>query len=222
MNNRFILILAILIIGFGGIFWINKTKKSSTGSSNVQPTNHTRGTGSSGVVLTEYGDFECPACYSYEPLIIAVVEKYKGIITFQYRNFPLTQIHQNALASHRAAEAAAKQGKFWEMHDLLISRSHQQDSQGKTAKAEWTATTNPAPFFEQYAQSLGLDMVKFKADMNSSEVNDLINADREAGNKLGATGTPTFAINGEKIETPKNIEEFSKVIDEAIKAKSQQ
>lgn len=219
MNNRFSLVLVALIIGFGGLFWFSKSKQiGTTKTSNVQPTNHIKGEGKSGVTLIEYGDFECSACWQYEPLLNELYEKYKKEIFFQYRHFPLTQIHQNALAGHRAAEAASKQGKFWEMHDILFLRAHQKDAEGKVRDTEWTLTNSPASFFEQYAQSLGLDIAKFKADMSSAEVNDLINADKDAGNKLGLTGTPSFILNGKKIDSPRDLESFSKIIDEAIAA----
>ncbi len=219
MNTRFTLVLVALIIGFGGVFWFNKNKQAgTTNSSNVQPTNHIKGEGKSGVTLVEYGDFECPACWQYEPLVTQLYEKYQKEIFFQFRHFPLTQIHQHALAGHRAAEAASKQGKFWEMHDILFLRGHQKDTEGKVRDTEWTATNSPASFFEQYAQNLGLDVPKFKADMSSAEVNDLINADKDAGNKLDLTGTPSFILNGKKIDNPRDLDSFSKIIDAAIAA----
>ena len=81
------------------------------------------GESKSGVTLIEYGDFQCPACQQYYPIFKQIKEKYKDQITVQFRHFPIVSAHQNAMVAHRAAEAASNQGKFWEMHDLLIRKS---------------------------------------------------------------------------------------------------
>lgn len=219
MNNRFVVILLVLIVGFVGIFWFSKDKNSSSGSgSGAQPTNHIKGEGKKGVTVTEYGDYQCSACFRYEPLIAQVYDKYKADIFLQFRNFPITSSHPNAMAAARAAEAAAKQNKFWEMHDILFSTAYQPSGEDLTP-IQWAASNNPQPFFESYAQQLKLNMEQFKRDMASAEVNGLITADMEAGRNGGVTGTPSFFIDGKKIDTPTSIEEFSKVIDEAIKNK---
>lgn len=222
MNNRFVMVLVVLVIGFGGILWFNKKKDTSSSSNTAALTNHVKGGNKKNVTLIEYGDFECSACYYFEPVIKQVFEKYKDDIQFQFRNFPLPQIHQQAMAGHRAAEAAARQGKFWEMHDILFERAHQQTEEGKLVNGEWVAASSPQPFFEQYAKLIGLDLEKFKIDMKSPEVNDAINADVAEGKKLGLTGTPSFILDGKKIDSPNDLAGFSKLIDEAIKAKSQQ
>lgn len=222
MNNRFALILVALVVGFAGILWFNKKKDTSPSTSQAALTNHVKGANKKNVTLIEYGDFECSACYYYEPVVQQVIEKYKDDIAFQFRHFPLTAIHQHAMAGHRAAEAAARQGKFWEMHDILFQNAHQVGQDGKLIDIEWTATTNPQPFFDKYAKTIGLDLEKFKTDMKSDEVNAAINADLAEGKRLGLSGTPSFILDGKKIDTPNNLEGFSKLIDEAIKAKSQQ
>src|SRR5688572_15092390 len=119
MNKPFLAIIAVIILIFGGIIFFNKKEANNTQPNNAKPTSHVIGEGSTGVVLMEYGDFECPACGQYYPVVEQVAEKYKEQITFQFRHLPLVQIHQSALAAHRAAEAADKQGKFWEMYRLL-------------------------------------------------------------------------------------------------------
>lgn len=165
------------------------------------------GANSKGVVLVEYGDFQCPACGAYFPIVKEVVEKYKNDIQFQFRNFPLQQIHPNARAAARTAEAAGKQNKYWEMHDLLYE-------QQKT----WEQSTAVNTIFEGYAKQLGLDVAKFKTDFASSAVNETINADLAEGQRLGVNSTPTFFLQGKKIEdSPRDVEGFSKLIDQAIK-----
>lgn len=205
MNSRFTLIVIALLIGFAGIFWFTKNKDAPAVQTSNQPTSHTQGAGNKKVTLTEYGDFECPACGQYYPIIKLVKDTYKDDITFQFRHFPLVQIHQLAMSAHRAAEAAGKQGKFFEMHDLLYESQN-----------SWKSSTNPTSLFESYATQLELNLDQFRQDVASEAVNDAINADIQEGQKLGATATPTFAINGKRIEeNPRDFEGFKKLIDEA-------
>jgi protein-disulfide isomerase len=213
MSKRFILILAACFVVFMGILLVNKKADNKSKQNNPaasQQSNHTSGQGTSGVTLTEWGDFQCPACYQYYPVIKAVREKYGDQITFRFRNFPLTQIHQNALIGARAGEAAGLQGKFFEMFDKLYE-----------GQPTWSESPNPMPSFEQYAEALGLDLNKFREDMKSVAVNDTVQADLTESKRLGLSSTPTFEINGSKIENPKSAEDFYKVIDDAIAAKKQ-
>lgn len=207
MKSRFSLILIALVVIFGGILLFNKKQDSSSGSSTSQPTNYVRGNTSSKVTLTEYGDFECPACSAYYPVVEQVYDKYKDQIQFQFRNFPLRQIHLHAMQAHRAAIAANNQGKFWEMYSLLY-KNH--DS--------WTQESDPSATFRGYAQSLGLDMARYDGDVKSEITNSAINADIAEGQKLGVNSTPTFFINGKKIDNPRDVEAFNKVIEDAINA----
>lgn len=206
MSNRFFVIVLAVIAIFFGIFFFTKNNNKTTGNDSVQATNHVKGGAKTPVVFMEYGDFQCPACGAYFPMVQQVYAKYKDDITFQFRHFPLVQIHRNAFAAHRAAEAAAKQNKFWEMHDQLYQT---QDA--------WKDSSDPANIFIGYARQLGLDVEQFKTDMSSAEVNDIINADIKEGQNLGATSTPTFVIDGKRLEkNPQSVEEFSKLIDDAI------
>lgn len=213
MSKRFLIILAVLILGFVGFVVFQGKKnnnKNGGGSQTAQPSEHKKGAGNKGVTLVEYGDFQCPSCGGYFPILQQIEKKYGDDITFQFRHFPLTQIHQNAMAAHRAAEAASKQNKFWEMHDMLYERQQ-----------NWSSSQNISQIMEDYASELGLNVERFKTDYQGSEVNAIINADISVGNSLKVTGTPTFFINGEKIEDPgRTVEEFSKIIDDAI-AKTQ-
>ena len=126
-------------------------------------------------------------------------------ITFVYRHFPLTSIHQNAEFAARAAEAAGKQGEFWEMHDLLFEK---QD--------EWAKVVNVSPVFESYADLLGLDLEKFKLDWQSKEVKNLVKAERTHALKVGLQGTPTFFLNGKQIQNPTSLEAFRLIIKSAL------
>lgn len=209
MSKQFLIAIVVSILALFGIYALTSNKdeaKTTSNTSASQLSNNVIGKNAKKVSLVEYGDFQCPACGQYHPLVKQLVEKYNNDIQFQFRNYPLQQIHPNARAASRAAEAAAKQNKYWEMHDLLYE---QQDS--------WNASSAANTVFEAYAGQLGLNVAKFKTDFASSEVNSIITADFNEGTKLGVTSTPTFFLQGKKIENPQTLDEFSKLIDEAIK-----
>lgn len=215
MNKRFLLVLAACAVGLGLIFWFTSDEAGAPSSKNTQPTNHLFGEGKKGVTLTEYGDFQCAACFEYYPIIKEVIEKYKSDIYFQFRNLPLIQIHKNAFASARAAEAAGLQDKFWQMYDKLY------ETQDPNGASGWVASNNPLSYFNNFANELGLDINKFQQDYASPTVNNLINADISAFDKTGnAHATPTFFLNDKKIDNKADINYFSQLIEQEIAAKN--
>lgn len=212
MSKGFWAVIAIVVIIFGGVAILGGNDKKSgsssgSGKDNSNLSQNVTGNTSSNVVLVEYGDYQCPYCAQYYPTVKSAVEEFKDKIKFQFRNFPLTNLHPNAFAASRAAEAAALQNKFWEMHDALYDPSNNQ---------AWTQASNPNPYFEQYATAIGLNLTQFKKDFASSQVNDTINADMTEGTRLGITGTPTFFINGKKIQIANDLKSFQKSLNEAI------
>lgn len=209
MDKRFLAFIGVLILIFIGFIMFNKGDSKDT---NAQPTNHVTGNTDSKVTLLEYGDYQCPACGSFYPVVHEIVEEYKDKIKFQFRNLPLNQVHPNAFVAARAAEAAGKQGKFWEMYDLLFQNQQ-----------SWSGSENPNAIFENYAANLGLDVNKFKTDAASSETNGTINADIAAFKQTKSTmQTPTFFINGERFEIKKaDAAEFRKALDAALKEQGQ-
>jgi protein-disulfide isomerase len=220
MSKRFLAILVAVVVGLGLLFWFTGGNKSnSSNGSGSQPTNHIQGTGAKGVTLVEYGDFQCPVCEAYYPVVKQVTTQFSNDIFFQFRNLPLIQIHQNAFAAARAAEAADKQGKYWEMHDMLYAQTNWQ---------VWTQSSSPQTLFDGYAQQLGLDVTKFKQDYASTEVNNLINADLSEFDKTGQQkATPSFFINGKYVANSALVDsngpsaaKFSAAINAAIAAKS--
>lgn len=205
MNKRFIIVLAAIIVGFVAIVLLSRSAGTddvtTTGSSNVY------GNPDSKVTLTEYVDFQCEACYAFYPTVKEVKEKYKDTVKFEIKYFPISSSHSNALAAAAAAQAAAKQGKFFEMHDMLFERQKSWENMS----TERTAT------FESYAKEIGLDIAQYNTDLASAETKAIINADLAEVKKLGGDGTPTFALNGKKIENPANtVEAISKVLDDAL------
>lgn len=216
MDKRFLSFLAVVLIGFGAFVLVNNQRKDAQLAS-VKPSNNVTGKLDSKVTFLEYGDFQCPACISFEPALTEVRKTYGDRVKFQFRNLPISQIHPNAMAASRAAEAAALQGKFWEMHDLLYTQSNW---------SAWTSAEDPTTLFNTYARQLNLNEAKFKTDFKSTKVNNIIAADRAEFDKLKIqVSTPTFFLNGKKIENDKmtgpdqqpSAEAIGKLFDEALK-----
>lgn len=198
----FLVILFFLLI-FGG-----KNNQTITGSSQaneIQANDHLKGNKEAKVIFIEYSDFQCPACAAYYPIIKEIVKIYQDKVLFVYRHFPLRQIHPNAQPAAQAAVAAGLQNKFWEMHDLIFER-----------QKNWSEVKNPKDLFIQYAQELALDIEKFKLDLDSKEVKDKVNADYNSAISLRLNGTPTFFLNGQKLDLPLPLEKLKKLIDEKL------
>ncbi|HXY18261.1 MAG TPA: thioredoxin domain-containing protein [Candidatus Nitrosopolaris sp.] len=226
MDKRFLSILGAIIIIFVGIFVFSQhsnNNSSSSSNSSQQPTSHIEGQGQAGVTLVEYGDYECPICGLYYPVVKQVETQFSSQIYFQFRNLPLTSIHKNAFAGARAAEAAGLQGKYWQMHDALY------DNQDPNGTSGWVASDNPLSFFTTFAQQIGLNVNQFKTDYNSDKVNNAINADLAAFAKTGQEqATPTFFLDGKYISNldlsdsatgQPSVQKFAQVINAEIAAK---
>lgn len=212
MDKRFLIILAVVVVGLGGLFFFSRdTSKQSVSSSTVSVSNNSTGANTKNVEVLVYGDFQCPACGQFYPIENQVVSSFKDEIKFTFRHFPLEQIHPNARAASRAAEAAGKQGKFFEMHNLLYE-----------SQSSWAQLSNPYDQFVANAKSLGLDVTKFESDYASELVNSTINADLKEGNGKGVSGTPTYYIDGKKMNNADigSVEKFSAEIQKAIDAKN--
>jgi protein-disulfide isomerase len=152
-------------------------------------------------ILIEYSDFQCPACAVYHPIVKKLIEEHGDSFQFAYRHFPLDQ-HKNAEAAAYAAEAAGKQGKFWEIHDMIFE--HQDD---------WSEAENAKDIFKEYAQSLNLNIEQFNQDRDSKVVKDKVQNDYTSGLANKVNGTPTFFLNNRKVQ-PRNYEEFVNFINE--------
>lgn len=219
MTKQFWAALVVIVLILVGVFVIADHKNASAPTSSVSGvTEHIEGQGKAGVTLVEYGDYQCPACGEYYEPLKEVFAKYSSQIYFQFRNFPLTNLHPNAFAGARAAEAAAMQGKYWQMHDVLYEQNMAYYTQNVQ---NWIPASNPLPFFDSYAKQIGLNVTEFNKDFESDKVNNAINADIAEGNKLNITGTPTFFLDGKEISNPDpTLQAFSQVLDKAIAQKT--
>lgn len=210
MDKRFWGIVVAVVVVLVGIFIITGHNKPATSSGNGKPTNHVEGQNTDGILLQEYGDYECPYCGQYYPIVKQVATEYNQYISFQFSNLPLTQLHPNAFAGARAAEAAALQGKFWQMHDALYENQN-----------SWVSASTPQTYFNQYAQQLGINVTKFKQDFASDQVNNSINADVAAFAKTGAQeATPSFFLDGKQINPTESLSSFETLINAEIQKKT--
>lgn len=227
MDKRFWAIIGVIIVVFAGIIIFSNNSSDKNGGSSTKPTNHVEGNLTSKVTLVEYGDYQCPVCESYAAVVQQVQQKYNDMVKFQFRNLPLLQIHPNAFAAARAAEAAANQGKFWEMHDALYATSNYREWAYNTSTQSVTSA-DPTPYFYAYAKQLGLNVTQFKKDFASSAVNSKLNADINAFKATGQEeSTPAFFINGKYYANSNfvdattgepSVDAFSKILDKALAA----
>lgn len=203
-------IIAVIAIGILYAAWI-ATSQSQTPQIvdiKISKTDHVKGNRDAKVILVEYSDLQCPACRAYFPIVKEVLKARENDVFFVYRHYPLS-IHKHANAAAYAAEAAGKQDKFWQMHDLLFEN---QD--------EWAEAKDSQKLFEAYAEELKLNLKKFRADMRSKEIKKGVDADIASGNKVGVGSTPTFFLNGEKLRNPRSPQEFIDLIEKASKDSS--
>jgi protein-disulfide isomerase len=196
-----IIILLVLGIAVGATLFMKRSATAPTANANdaapppamasappgAQPP-HTLGSANAPVKLEEFGDFECPPCGLVHPILVKMHQEFGDRLQITFREFPLVPTHQHALSAASAAEAAGLQGKFWEMHDMLYENQ-------KT----WHDAFDVRPIFEDYAKRIGLNVERFKEDINGQLVGQRISLDGIRGHTLNVKGTPTVFINGKEV-----------------------
>lgn len=196
MSKEAKILIAILVLVVGGMIGLfalanggdktaDTTKPTDAGKL-ARDDSHKIGTGA--VQIVEFGDFQCPACGAAEPRLAKLRADYDGKVNFVFRNFPLAQIHKNAVAAANAAESAGAQGKYWEMHDKLYAN-----------QTEWSDLSNPADKFAEYATSIGIDGTKVKKAIQDKAYQQFIDTDMADGEALQVNSTPTVFIDGKKL-----------------------
>ncbi len=150
----------------------------------INKNDHVQGNDTTGLIIVEYGDYQCPYCGAAYPILKELMSEFGSQIKFVFRNFPLSEIHQYARPAAIAAEAANLQGKFWEMHDAIYENQ------------EYLNET----FLFELAEKVGINILQFKEDIQKTELEEKVNADFESGIISGVNGTPSFFINDKKFE----------------------
>jgi protein-disulfide isomerase len=153
---------------------------------------HIRGSADAPVTVVEYGDFECPYCGEAEPVVRGLLSGF-GDVRYVWRHLPLNDVHPYAQLAAEASEAAAAQGKFWEMHDLLL------DHQGAVR----------IPHLVQYAEDIGLDVRRFSDHLRRHAGVARMTEDVDSADLSGVSGTPTFFINGRRHHGAYDIDSLS-------------
>jgi protein-disulfide isomerase len=185
---------------------LTEPEQSAQATQVVRDDSHRLSTAADGkVTVVEFLDFECEACGAVYPGVEKLRAEYGDRITYVVRYFPIDG-HPNAFNAAHAAEAAARQGRFEQMYVKLFDN---QTAWGHTRESR-------APVFEGYAQELGLDMARFRADVRSADVADRVKSDSTDGVALGVSGTPTFFVNGERFTDRPSYESLKATIDRAL------
>lgn len=165
---------------------------------------HVRGPADAPVTLEIYGDFQCPSCATTSKAISALEKEYEGRVRVIFHEFPLA-MHAHAAEAAMAAEAAGLQGRFWEMHDMLYQY-----------QSSWSKFSDPGRLFAAYADSIGLDPVRFQLDARSSAIKARVMADGEAGAARGVKNTPTLFLNGREARNTFTQEQIKEAIDRVL------
>jgi protein-disulfide isomerase len=166
----------------------------------VNKNDHIHGPHNAATELVQYGDFQCPHCGMAYPVVKEILKAFQGQIKFIFRHFPLSNVHEYAVPAAIAAEAAGRQKKFWEMHDVIYEN---QSELSNHALAEWAA-------------EIGLDMVAFKRDIKDDALLEKVENDFESGVRSGVNGTPSFFINGYKYNGDYGFDSLFKAIEMSI------
>lgn len=202
-----ILVVGVTIVGIWSVANSDKVVTSPGNgiiAENITAGEWTKGAENPKVTLVEYSDFQCPACAFYYSLVDKVIIEYGDRISFTYRHFPLPQ-HKNALTASYASEAAGKQGKFWEMNQMLFER-----------QSKWAESYTATDIFTGYAKELNLNLDQYKKDVSSREVKENVSHDRATGVASKVGSTPSFFLNGKKMQNPRTYEEFRALIEYAL------
>lgn len=207
----FLIVAAVALITLGSgwmLYRANLLPEPTAAKDEGASAMHVRGDAKAPVTLEEFGDFQCPPCALMSPAIHQLEKDFGAKLRVIFRHFPLA-MHPHAREAAHAAEAAHLQGKFWEMHDLLYKE-----------QAAWSKALDVPGLFNTYAGTLGLDVERFKKDMQSPETKARVTADHEHGVSRGVHSTPTIFINNTVLpSTSTNPTAVRAAIEAALKEK---
>ena len=167
----------------------------------IGPLDHVMGAAESEVVVTVYGDFECPACFSEMRIIASAWPRVEDRAQLVFRHFPL-DTHRHAFLAARYAEAAGRQGMFWEMHDMLFVNQQ-----------VWALMDSVDDIFDSYALQLNLDVDQLHTDMDDNAIREKIQSDQQGGVRAGVRSTPALYINGRPVSAPRTASEFVALVE---------
>ena len=180
-----------------------------TGAKSLPPdvvgeADHVRGNPDAALTLTVYADFQCPACLTETDVISRAWPQISDKVKVVFRHYPL-DIHRHAFLAARYAEAAGRQDKFWEMHDVLYGN-----------QTLWSVVEDPTAIFDGYARDVGLDPEQLKVDIDLAEVRNKILADQRGGTRAGVRGTPSLFFNGRLVSNPQSSADLVARVNKAL------
>lgn len=205
-----VILTSSIILVFGAIFFFGRTQDTNKGKVQGatyrvdQSIGHKMGSDSAKLKLVEFSDFQCPACKGAEPTVKEIITSHPDEVQLIYRHFPLPQ-HKNAIAAATFSEIAAEQNKFWQVHDALFA-----------TQENWSELTDPADFFIDLARKNGVDENYIKDAIKNDLYQDKIDKDLNEGKALNVSSTPTFFLNGQKLDL-QSFESLKSIIEQQLK-----
>jgi protein-disulfide isomerase len=203
--KRYLTIIIIIVGLIGGTLsglWLSRLRSFEAALDNPEPIRNlseasagaaspqSKGSETARVTVEEFADFQCPPCAALHDEIKKIEREFSpGQVRFVFRHYPL-DMHEQAMLAAQISEAAALQGKFWEMQNLIYEKQQ-----------EWSEKSNAAEIFDDYARSLNLDMEKFRGDINNTQIKERIEADKKRGESINLGGTPSLFINGREVSS---------------------
>ena len=202
------IIIILIAVAAGAAVYLSRSAEhpadtaGTPSHADIKSGGHSRGPANAQVTLVEFGDFQCPSCGAYHPLVKEILNRYPDKVRLEFHHFPLVDLHPNAMMAAMAAEAAGEQGRYWEMHDALF------ENQGA-----WAPSRNAEAVFLTLANRIGLNLNPFMQQLRSPAIQSRILQDVTLGNNVKIRETPTFFINGQRVYIQPTIDDFVKVIE---------
>jgi len=193
----FVAVIVGLMIGMTALLWNFSSQGDAVITDVAGEMRHAKSfddaqdKGDGQVVVTEFSDLQCPACSGVQGPLKEVLKQYEGQVKLVFRHLPLTSIHKNAMIAAVFSEAVSEQGKFWEIEELLYAR-----------QGEWSELADPESKFLEYATELELDIERLKSDMERDDLKQIVLNDNTDAIRYKIQATPTFFVNGERVEFP--------------------
>jgi protein-disulfide isomerase len=203
-----VIVIAVAVAAGAAVYLSRQPDEPATNASatpthvDIKGGGHFRGPENAAVTLVEFGDYQCPSCGAFHPLVKELLNRYPTQVRLEFHHFPLVTVHPNTMLASQAVEAAGEQGKYWEMHDAVFEHQN-----------EWSGNPNPEAIFITLASGIGLDINKFMQDLRSPALQQKILKDVERGQEAKVEATPTFFINGEQIHVRFSMEDFVQAIE---------
>jgi len=212
MKGFYAALIGVVVVGAGALGWMLTRPRTSSIPANVTVQaadtagfrGYILGSDSAKVEITEYADYQCPFCQTFDQLQMPTIKQElidAGRLRWRYRDFPLQQHSFSRLSAHSAA-CADEQGKYWEQHRRIYE-----------GQQDWAEVRDAAPIFRQYAQAAGLDLARYDACMGSAKYAGRIQASYDEGVRVGISATPTLLVGGRLYQGRLDSDAIARLVD---------